>query len=94
MSDSRRHDAQVLRLPAEDLFDAHRRSGVLTEVFRFCRVRPIAPPRARIVLATSPPLPGRWRARAGLILPALADPGLVRCSIQLGYGSAATGDWT
>jgi hypothetical protein len=87
-------DAQVLRLCAEDVLDPGRRSAALGQVFRFCGVRPLAPLRARIVVATTPPVPGRGRARAAVVEPVLADPQVREASVQLGYGPVPAGDWT
>jgi hypothetical protein len=87
-------DAQVARVRAEDVLNAHRRRRTIMQLLEFCGVRPLAPPRARVVLATEHPRPARWRARAAQLEPVLADPVIRQCSGRLGYGPQPTADWT
>jgi hypothetical protein len=87
-------DWEVLRVRAEDVFDSDRRPAALRRVFRFCGVRPLAPVRARIVVATAPPVPGRWRGRRAMIEPAVAEPRVRETSVLLGYGPVPTRQWT
>lgn len=94
MAGLRGQDAEVARVRAEDVLNARRRRRTIMQVLEFCGVRPVVPPRARVVLATERPRPGRWRARAALLEPALVDPVVRHCSGQLGYGPAPTANWT
>jgi hypothetical protein len=87
-------DAQVARVRAEDVLNARGRRRTITQVLEFCAVRPAAPPRARIVLATDHPKPARWRARAAQLESVLSDPAIRECSGRLGYGPTPTTDWT
>ena len=87
-------DAEVARVRAEDVLNARRRRRTLAQLLEFCGVRPLAPPRARIVLATEHPRPARWRARAAQLESVLADPVVRQCSGRLGYGAQPTADWT
>jgi hypothetical protein len=94
MANLRTQDAEVTRVRAEDVLDARRRPRALRQVLEFCGVRPVTPPRARIVLATQRPMPGRWRARVASLESVLADPVIRQCTCGLGYSPTATGDWT
>lgn len=87
-------DAQIIRVRAEEVLDARRRPCVVAQLLEFCAVRPAAPSRARIVLATEYPKPARWHARAPQLEPVLADPVIRECSCRLGYGPLPATDWT
>jgi hypothetical protein len=94
MADLQGQDAEVARVRAEDVLDARRRRRTIMQVLEFCGVRPVAPPRARVVLATEYPRSARWRTRAALLEPALADPTVRHCSGRLGYGPMPMSNWT
>jgi hypothetical protein len=87
-------DTQIARVRAEDVLNARRRRRTITQLLEFCAVRPAAPPRARVVLATDDPKPARWHARAVQLESVLADPVIRECSGRLGYGPLPTADWT
>ncbi len=84
----------VLQVRAEDVLQADRRAGTVSRILQYCGVTPLVAPTARVVMATKPPLPGRWRERGELLGPVLADPEIRACSARLGYGQDANRDWT
>jgi hypothetical protein len=94
MTGLRDTDMEVLRLRAEHVLSAGTRDLAVRRVLEFCDVRGDFPHRSRVVVATRPPTPGRWRARAALLKPTLQDPEVMQCATSLGYCVAAMDCWT
>lgn len=88
--------ATALRVRAEDVIDADRRPATIARILhdlRDCGVSPAVLPESRVVMATKPPFPGRWRQRQQLLTPVLGDPVIRAASTRLGYGPEADGEW-
>jgi hypothetical protein len=88
--------APQLRVRAEDLVSgAARRARAIEEVLRFCQVEPspAADRSDRVLMATVPPRPGRWRDRSALLAPVLAQPGIRDVASRLGYSALPDAQW-
>jgi hypothetical protein len=88
--------APRMNVRAEDLMSGRvRRTQAIEDILQFCqaRARPVAEQADRVVMATAPPRPGRWRERMTLLRSVVAEPAVREVASRLGYGSALDVRW-
>jgi hypothetical protein len=79
---------------AEQLWDRRTADGQLRRILDQLRLRPQRWPDRRVVMATRPPAPARWRHRQHRILPLLADPDTAELAHWSGYPLDGMAGWT
>lgn len=83
-----------IRVRIEQLWDHRTADGQLRRVLDQLRVRARRWPDRRVVMATEPPTPARWRYRQHRILPLLADPETAELAGWCGYPLDGLDGWT
>jgi hypothetical protein len=83
-----------IRVRAEQLWDRRTADGQLRRILDQLRLRPRRWPDRRVVMATRPPAPARWRHRQHRILPLLVDPETAELARWSGYPLDSMAGWT
>lgn len=83
-----------IRVRVEQLWDRRTADSELRRILAELRLPARHWPDRRVVMATSPPSPARWRHRGHRILPLLADPETSELARWSGYPLDGTARWT
>ncbi|HEX4729128.1 MAG TPA: hypothetical protein VH298_15090 [Jatrophihabitans sp.] len=88
------HRLRPMRVRVEQLWDHRTADGQLHRILEQLRLRARCWPRSRVVMATSQPVPARWRHRQHRILPLLTDSETAELARWCGYPLDGMGNWT